>query len=79
MNGIITEGLSLMVIGMGTVLMFLCILIASMHIMAAVVGWLNKVFPEPVTQSAGTKTAVKKDSSNDEEIAVAILAAITKR
>lgn len=76
MNEILMEGLSLMFIGMGTVLMFLCILILAMNIMSKVVGYLNTVFPEVVPEVAGAK---KKTSSNDEEIAVAIVASMFKK
>jgi oxaloacetate decarboxylase gamma subunit len=77
MNEILMEGLSLMCIGMGTVLLFLCILIFAMNIMSSVVGYLNTIFPEVVPETAGAKT--KKSSSNDEEIAVAIVASMFKK
>ena len=70
------QGLVAMCIGMGTVLSFLCLMIVSMHIMSAVVRKLNQIFPELVPQVAGSK---KVTSSNDEEIAVAILSAMFKR
>ena len=65
-----------MCIGMGTVLSFLCLMIVAMTIMSAVVRKLNQIFPEAVPQVAGTKKAV---SSNDEEIAAAIVAAMFKK
>lgn len=71
---ILKEGLSMMLIGMGTVLAFLCTMIISMFIMSAIVRKLNEIFPEPVAQPAGGK--VKKASSNDEEIAAAIVASM---
>lgn len=39
-------GLTLMIIGMGFVMLFLCIMIAAMFGMSAVVRYLNKIFPE---------------------------------
>lgn len=77
MNEILMEGLSVMCIGMGTVLVFLCILIFAMNIMSAVVAYLNKIFPEVAAEPAGAKA--KKTSSNDEEIAAAIVAAMFKK
>lgn len=76
MSGLILEGLSAMLIGMGTVLFFLCLMIVSMFIMSAVVKRLNEIFPEAVPQAAGTK---KITSSNDEEIAAAIVAAMFRK
>ncbi len=70
------QGLVAMCIGMGTVLSFLCLMIVSMYIMSAVVRKLNVLFPEVVLQPAGGKKAV---SSNDEEIAVAILSAMFRK
>ena len=73
---LLTQGLVAMCIGMGTVLSFLCLMIVSMYIMSAVVKKLNVIFPEVVQQPAGIKKAV---SSNDEEIAVAILSAMFRK
>ena len=69
------EGTSVMCVGMGTVFMFLCIMIFAMNIMSKVVAKLNILCPEPIVQPAGGSKA-KKASSNDEEIAVAVLAAM---
>lgn len=77
MNGLLVQGISVMCIGMGTVVAFLCVTIASMFIMSAVVGRLNQIFPEVVPQAAGG--AKKAVSSNDEEVAAAIVAALFKR
>ena len=78
MNGLLVQGISVMCIGMGTVVTFLCVTIASMFVMSAVVGKLNQIFPEVVPQAAGgAKKAVS--SSNDEEVAAAIVAALFKR
>lgn len=71
------NGLALMLIGMGTVLAFLTILIFAMGIMSKVVGWLNKIFPEAVDE---VKSTAKKVASNiDEAIAVAIAAIMAQR
>ena len=71
------NGLALMLIGMGTVLAFLTLLIIAMNIMSKVVGWLNKIFPEAVEEVKST--AKKVASSVDEAIAVAIAAIMAKR
>ena len=77
MNETLVQGLAVMLVGLGTVLTFLCITIASMFVMAKVVGKLNEIFPELVPQTAG---ASANAASNDEEgIAVAILSALLKK
>ena len=63
-------------IGMGTVLVFLCILIGSMRIMSTIVLYLNKIFPEKVET---VQKAVKKVVSNDDEAIAVALAAIMAR
>lgn len=69
-------GFTLMGIGMGTVLVFLCILIGSMRIMSMIVLYLNKIFPEKVET---VQKAVKKVVSNDDEAIAVALAAIMAR
>ena len=67
---LLTEGLTIMCIGISFVLAFLCILIFAMGIMSQVVGYLNKIFPEQVvTLEKPSKT---KSASDDEAIAVAL-------
>lgn len=71
------NGLALLLIGMGTVLAFLAVLIFAMGIMSKIVGWLNKIFPEAVEE---VKSTAQKVASNvDEAIAVAIAAIMAKR
>lgn len=71
------NGLALLLIGMGTVLAFLTLLIIAMSLMSKIVGWLNKIFPEAVEE---VKSTAKKVASNvDEAIAVAIAAIMAKR
>ena len=65
-------GLQMMLIGMGFVLSFLCLLILSMSIMSKVVGYLNKIFPEAVEEVK--KSAKKASGDDDSAIAVAIAA-----
>jgi len=76
MNEILSEGLVMMCIGMGTVLMFLCTLIISMRIMSACVAKLNEWFP--VAEQVVTAAKPVKASSDD-AVAVAIAAAIAQK
>ncbi len=77
MNQILSEGFALMIIGMGTVLIFLCIMIFVMNIMSKIVEKINKIFPEPVAVTVGNKKNTK--ASDDSEIAVAIVSAMFGR
>ena len=71
------EGLILMIIGMGVVICFLCVMILVMMIMTKVVGYLNKLFPVQ-TEEIVTKT--KKISQNvDEAIALALAAVVARK
>lgn len=76
MNETLISGLTLMGLGMGFVLSFLCILIAGMVGMSAVVGYLNKLFPEKV-EVVEKKSA--KSGNDDAAIAVAIAAILARR
>ena len=73
MNEILSEGLVMMCIGMGTVLLFLCTLIIAMNVMSVCVAKLNEWFPEAVPAQTGAKPVA---TSNDDAIAVAIAAAV---
>ncbi len=72
------EGGTLMLIGMGVVLSFLCILIWAMHIMSAVVIRLNEIFPEAVPE-VKSKSSKKQLNAIDDTIVAAIAAAIAKK
>lgn len=76
MNETLMAGLTLMGLGMGFVLSFLCILIAGMFGMSAVVGYLNKLFPEKVEVVEKKST---KSGNDNAAIAVAIAAILAKR
>ena len=76
MNELLIEGLSAMLIGMGTVLSFLCLMIISMFFMSKIVRKLNEIFPEVVPAQAGVKKAA---STDDSEIAAAIVAALFRK
>ena len=78
MNETLMQGISVMLIGLGTVVAFLCITILSMFVMSFIVGKLNKLFPEAVPAVAGgAKKAIA--SGDDSEIAAAIVAALFKK
>ena len=78
MNETLMQGVSVMLIGMGTVVAFLCITILSMFVMSFVVGKLNQLFPEAVPVVAGG--ANKATTSNDDsEIAAVIVAAMFRK
>ena len=70
LDTVIGEGLFIMLLGIGFVLTFLCILIIGMMIMSKVVGYLNQLFPEQVF--VVEKPSKKSASSDDEAIAVAL-------
>lgn len=76
MNEVLSEGFAMMLIGMGTVLMFLCIMIIAMNVMSWAVSKINAIFPEPVAATAGGKGGKSVKSSDDSEIAAAIVAAM---
>ena len=65
---LLEDGLIVMIIGMGTVFVFLSIMIFAMHLNGKVLQVLNKFFPEEIPVE---KKPVQK-SDNNEEIALAI-------
>ena len=71
------EGFSMMLVGMGTVLLFLCIMILAMFIMSAVVKKINEIYPEPVAVAPTAKKQAK--NSDESEVAAAIIAAMFNR
>ena len=79
MNELLIEGLSAMLIGMGTVLSFLCLMIISMLVMSKVVRKLNEIFPEAIPQTAGGGKSKVASKSDDSEIAAAIVAALFRK
>ncbi len=70
MNETFAQGIAVMCIGMTTVLAFLCIAIAAMHIMSAIVRKLNLIFPATIPQV---------NTQEDDNIAIAVLAALLRR
>ena len=72
---LLEDGLIVMIIGMGTVFIFLTIMIWAMDLNGRVLQIINKFFPEevPVEKKTAKKNA---QSDNDEEIALAIAGAM---
>lgn len=73
---LLKEGLIIMVIGMGTVFIFLTIMIYAMNISSVVLKFVSKYFPEEVLVEK--KPTKKSTTSDDEDIALAIACAIHK-
>lgn len=74
-NDLVTQGLELMVFGMGTVVVFLALLVVTTGLMSHLV---NRFFPEPEPLVVDTvKPSVEGDIPEDTLVAV-ITAAITQ-
>ena len=73
---LLIEGLTTMAIGLGFVLLFLCLLIFAMNVMSKVIAYLNTIFPE-VVEATQTKTVNKQAAGNDDE-AIALALAVAK-
>ena len=69
-TNLVIEGLKFMVLGMGTVFLFLIIMIVSMNGMS---GIIHKFFPEPQAMADATTSPKKEDNK---KIVAAITAAI---
>ena len=69
------QGLIIMVIGMGTVFFFLTIMICAMKINEYVLNFIEKYFPEELTE---VKSSKPKNNTTDEEVAVVIAAAVNR-
>jgi len=73
---LIKDGVFVMVIGMGTVFVFLTVMILIMNLNGKVLQYVNKFFPEEVVEEK--KTAKRTAKSDDEEIALAIACVCSK-
>ena len=69
-TNLILEGFKFMGLGMGTVFLFLIIMIACMNAMSAII---DKFFPEPQTSVGAATTSAPKDNK---KVIAAITAAI---
>ena len=72
---LLSDGVSLMLIGMGTVFVFLTILIGAMKVNEKFLNFIGKYFPEETPQN----NIPKQTNKNDEEIAIAIACALRNR
>ena len=71
MSELFNTGITITFIGMAVVLAFLTLMIFAMNITSSlIINVLNKYFPEAVKEEP--KKAKKKQTSNDEEIALAV-------
>ena len=70
----LSTGATAMTVGMGIVFSFLIVMVFAMLIMSNVVAWLNKVCPLPVAEVK----QVKKATTDDSEVAVAIAVAMAQ-
>ena len=69
----ITEGGVVMLVGMGSVFSFLTILVFAIMIMARCVAYIDQIWPAPVAE---VKTSKKKATTDDTEVAIAIVRAL---
>ncbi|MCV2403369.1 OadG family transporter subunit [Marinomonas sp. C2222] len=74
MNGLLGDGIGLMVLGMGFVFLFLCILIVATSFMSRL---LNQFFPDVAVAAPSAKpVAAPAASKVDPKLAEAITAAV---
>ena len=71
-TNLVLEGFKFMLLGMGTVFVFLIIMIVMMNVMSTLI---HKFFPEPIPSVPGEET--KSNNKNDKKIIAAISAAIS--
>ena len=74
---IIMVGVNLMFIGMGTVFLFLMIMIFAMNLSHKLIEIINKYYPEETINIENNKT--KKQNTDLAEIALAIACALKKK
>ena len=74
MNSLVSEGLNLMVYGMGFVFVFLTLLVIVTTLMSKMV---NRFLPEPIAEPKAKASAPQSSGNNDELLAV-LTAAVHK-
>ncbi len=73
---LLKDGIFVMIIGMGTVFIFLSIMIVAMNLNGKILKIVNKYFPEEIPEEK--KTNKKTAKSEDEAVALAIACAVAK-
>lgn len=73
---LLKDGIFVMIIGMGTVFIFLSIMIVAMNLNGKVLKIINKYFPEEIPEEK--KPNKKTAKSEDEAVALAIACAVAK-
>ena len=71
------DALLVMIIGMGTVFVFLTVMIWAMDLNGKVLQFVNKIWPEEVPEAAKPVRRAAQ-TSDDEEVALAIACAMAK-
>jgi oxaloacetate decarboxylase gamma subunit len=74
MNSLVSEGLNLMVYGMGFVFVFLTLLVIVTTLMSKLV---NKFLPEPIVEPKA-KTSAQQSTGNNDELLAVLTAAVHK-
>ena len=72
-TNLVLEGVKFMMLGMGTVFMFLVIMILVTNAVSKIV---NRFFPEPVSVPKETHNTTAQSAQNNKRIVAAITAAI---
>lgn len=73
---LLKDGIFVMIIGMGTVFIFLSIMIVAMNLNGKILKIVNKYFSEEIPEEK--KTNKKTAKSEDEAVALAIACAVAK-
>ena len=73
---LLKDGIFVMIIGMGTVFIFLSIMIAAMNLNGKILKIVNKYFPEEIPEEK--KPNKKTAKSEDEAVALAVACAVAK-
>ena len=73
---LVNDGIFITILGMGTVFLFLTLLIYVMQITEKVLKFIGKFFPEEIPE---VKTTKKKVETKEDDIAVAIACALRQR
>lgn len=73
---LLKDGIFVMIIGMGTVFIFLSIMIVAMNLNGKILKIVNKYFPEEIPEEKKPNRMTAK--SGDEAVALAIACAVAK-